>query len=264
MSATPSSDCAGAATTPGSWPTDHTRPATRASALCAIHQPNLFPRLATLAKLYAADYWIVLDDVQFARRDYQHRTRLASLNDPGRRQWLTLPTRLPHGRATLIREARLVDPAKSRRRLRLLLQQYYGAAPHRAHLHTVTQPLLDLMDETDRTADIAEASTWRLLHLLGWRGHITRSSTLPARSGRSERLADLTRAIGADAYLCGTGGMRYLHPEPFRDHAIDVVPFSTPTTGGPWTDAREISALWAVMTYGPQCLSSLLCATEPI
>lgn len=38
--------------------------------VCAIHQPNLFPRLVTLAKLFAADYWIVLDDVQFAHRDY--------------------------------------------------------------------------------------------------------------------------------------------------------------------------------------------------
>jgi hypothetical protein len=32
-----------------------------------IHQPNLFPRLSTLAKLFSADQWIVLDDVQFAR-----------------------------------------------------------------------------------------------------------------------------------------------------------------------------------------------------
>ncbi|MGW7024804.1 WbqC family protein [Streptomyces decoyicus] len=43
--------------------------------LCAIHQPNLFPRLSMLAKLFAADCWIVLDDVRFTRRDYQHRTR---------------------------------------------------------------------------------------------------------------------------------------------------------------------------------------------
>ncbi|NEC13964.1 WbqC family protein [Streptomyces sp. SID8014] len=28
------------------------------------------PRLTTLAKLFASDHWIVLDDVQFARRDY--------------------------------------------------------------------------------------------------------------------------------------------------------------------------------------------------
>jgi hypothetical protein len=33
---------------------------------CAIHQPNFLPRLSTLAKIYAADVWVVLDDVQFA------------------------------------------------------------------------------------------------------------------------------------------------------------------------------------------------------
>ncbi|WP_436849202.1 WbqC family protein [Streptomyces atriruber] len=49
--------------------------------LCAIHQPNLWPRLTTLAKLFAADHWIVLDDVQFARRDYQHRARIAASTD---------------------------------------------------------------------------------------------------------------------------------------------------------------------------------------
>ncbi len=49
--------------------------------LCAIHQPNFLPRLTTLAKLFAADYWIVLDDVQFTRRDYQHRARLAALDE---------------------------------------------------------------------------------------------------------------------------------------------------------------------------------------
>ncbi|WP_372500251.1 WbqC family protein [Sphaerisporangium perillae] len=52
---------------------------------------NLFPRLTTLAKVFAADCWIVLDDVQFTRRDYRHRARLAPLNDPQRRQGLTVP-----------------------------------------------------------------------------------------------------------------------------------------------------------------------------
>ena len=49
--------------------------------MCAIHQPNFFPRLSTLAKLFTADIWIILDDVQFARRDYQHRCHLASVGD---------------------------------------------------------------------------------------------------------------------------------------------------------------------------------------
>ncbi|MCZ4102947.1 MULTISPECIES: WbqC family protein [Streptomyces] len=36
-----------------------------------------------------ADVWVVLDDVQFVRRDYQHRARLAALDDPQQHQWLS-------------------------------------------------------------------------------------------------------------------------------------------------------------------------------
>lgn len=49
-----------------------------APAICPIRQLNLFPRLSTLAKLFSADTWISLDNVQFTRRDYQHPCRLAA------------------------------------------------------------------------------------------------------------------------------------------------------------------------------------------
>ncbi|MEN3585314.1 WbqC family protein [Streptomyces sp. ZYX-F-203] len=49
----------------------------------------MFPRLTTLAKLFAADTWIALDDVQFTRRDYQHRSRLAALEAPEKTRWLS-------------------------------------------------------------------------------------------------------------------------------------------------------------------------------
>ncbi len=95
-----------AASPAGSSPPDLPEP----GGLCSIHQPNFLPRLATLAKLFAADYWIVLDDVQFARRDYQHRARLADLDAPARHRWLTIPTHLPQCRATLIRDAAIAEP----------------------------------------------------------------------------------------------------------------------------------------------------------
>ncbi|WP_318657860.1 WbqC family protein [Streptomyces aureocirculatus] len=98
--------------------------------LCAIHQPNLFPRPTTLAKLFRADYWIVLDDVQFARRDYQHRARLAGIDAPSRQQWLTIPTHLPSGRSTLIRDALIDDADLARRRTAGMLRQNFGASPH--------------------------------------------------------------------------------------------------------------------------------------
>ena len=85
--------------------------------LCAIHQPNLFPRLSTLAKLFTADIWIALDDVQFARRDYQHRARLGRHDDPNAQQWMSLPVRSPNGRRSLINDIMILERDRSIRRI---------------------------------------------------------------------------------------------------------------------------------------------------
>lgn len=225
--------------------------------LCAIHQPNLFPRLTTLAKLFVADYWIVLDDVRFARRDYQHRARLAPLGDPLQRQWLSVPTHLSSGRRTVIRDALLVDPLRSRRRTEQMLRQYYGSSPHWPVLAQSLGRVLDLFAITDKTAEVAEASTRTLLDLLGWKGRILRSSRLAGRPGRSQRLADLAAVTGARSYLCGTGGMRYLEVDLFTARGITVTPFCPPITGV-WESGREVSALRSLMLRGPLALADAL------
>lgn len=247
----PSNASAPAATTVGSCPLDRASlvgaPAVRS---CAIHQPNLLPRLSTLAKLCTADVWVVLDDVQFARRDYQHRARLAGLHNPEERQWLSVETRLPYGRATLIRDARLADPPRAARRLSQLPAQHYRLSTHWPLLQAALEPAVQAVTETGGTAAVAEATTRALLNVLGWRGSIVHSSDLAASLDRSERLADLTSAVGAGAYLCGTGGMRYLDRRPFSERGLSVHAFRPPTAEGVWTSAAKITALWALATYG--------------
>ena len=98
--------------------------------LCAIHQPNLFPRPSTLAKLFAADIWIALDDVQFARRDYQHRVRLGRRDDSNAQQWMTIPVRSPNGRCSLIKDIRILERERSVRRILRLTRQHHGRARH--------------------------------------------------------------------------------------------------------------------------------------
>lgn len=249
----PSTASAPAATTAGSCPPDRTTaPGPPALRACAIHQPNLLPRLSTLAKLYAADVWVVLDDVQFARRDYQHRTRLATLDDPGRWRWLSVETHLPHGRGTLVRDARLSDPRRAARRLAQLPAQFYRAGPHWPSLRAVLEPVARSAAENAGTAAVAEASTRALLGLLGWRGTVVHSSDLAAAEDRSARLADLTAAVGAGTYLCGRGGLRYLDHRPFTDRSLAVDAFTVPSgVGGLWTAGTSVTALWALAAYGP-------------
>jgi hypothetical protein len=232
-----------------------------AGLLCAIHQPNFLPRLSTLAKLYAADIWVILDDVQFTRRDYQHRCYLTSAADaaiPGR--WLTLPVHLPGGRATLIKDVRLADPALAAKRASSVLRHYCRRAPHGPEVLDLVPGIENAIAGTERLTDVSEHTTITMLRLLNWPGLICRSSDILVRAGRSERLADLTHAVGAATYLCGTGGSRYLDPTPFTDQGLEVKMFSPPahaiSVNG--QDNRRVTALADLAAAGPVRLAASL------
>jgi WbqC-like protein len=232
-----------------------------AGLLCAIHQPNFLPRLSTLAKLYGADIWIILDDVQFTRRDYQHRSYLApvaSAQLPGR--WLTIPIHLPDGRATLIRDVRLADPRLTAKRTSGILRHYYQRAPYRCDVLDLIPGIEETITGSGRLADVSEHTTIALLRLLNWPGAICRSSGIPARSGRSERLADLARAVGAATYLCGTGGSRYLDPAPFAALGLTVTMFTPPehATDLSPDDVHRVSILADLATVGSERLSAAM------
>ncbi|GAA0589239.1 hypothetical protein GCM10010174_00090 [Kutzneria viridogrisea] len=183
----------------------------------------------------------MLDDVQFAARDYQHRARLGALRDPGRQQWLSLPVHRPRGRASAITEVCLVDPAECAHRVEATIGRLYGRSPHFPVLRGVLDQVRDAFALDDRLTTIAAVSTVALLRVLGWRGQVVRASTIPARSGRSERLADLAGHLGARVYLCGTGGARYLCQDPFARSGSEspAGPLTSPTARCGDTPARS-------------------------
>lgn len=236
-----------------------------ARRLVAIHQPNLFPRLSTLAKLWAADVWVVLDDVQFARRDYQHRARLGPLDDATAQRWMSLSVSLPDGRSTEIRAARVVERDTCRRRVQRLTRQIYGNELHWAPVGAAIEGVAEVMGATDRLSEIGTASTTRLLELTSWAGEIVCSSQLPSRAERSQRLADLTRAVGGTDYLCGVGGAAYLETAAFRELGLGVQYFdvSAAPEAGMWRGARRVSSVTALAQYGSVVADEFRRVAEP-
>ncbi|WP_207126739.1 WbqC family protein [Actinocatenispora comari] len=215
----------------------------------AIHQPNLLPRLSTLAKLAAADIWIVLDDVQFTARDYQHRARLAPPHTPDKPQWLTIPVHRPYGRATRITEVRIADHTIAERRLTLLSAQHYGRSPGWPDVRAIIAATLAELNISKWIAPVAEASSLALLTAVGWTGTIRHSSTIPASRQRNQRLVDLSAAVGAGTYLCGTGGARYLDPLAFHDANISVQ-FTQPPAGTHCRHAAMLSSIHHLADLG--------------
>ena len=61
--------------------------------IVAIHQPHYLPWLGYMDKLDQAEAFVVLDTVQFVRREHQNRNRIREANGW---MWLTVPVKSEH------------------------------------------------------------------------------------------------------------------------------------------------------------------------
>jgi len=189
--------------------------------IVAAHQPSYLPWLGYLAKLAAADLFVVMDDLQYEAQNFQNRNRV-KLNHGA--AWLTVP--LEYGPLTdRIMDKRIDNSVAGRenwqRRTWRTLEVHYGRAPFFARYAD------ELRDIYTRTWTSLVALD---LHMLDFaRRHfaiprpIVRASSLGLRGAKTERIIDLCQLLRANTYLAGTGGStEYLDIEAFARAGITV------------------------------------------
>src|SRR3989344_2925711 len=55
------------------------------------HQPEYLPYLGFFYKMVKADRFILVDNIQFSKGDFQNRNRIRAASDPRGWAWLTVP-----------------------------------------------------------------------------------------------------------------------------------------------------------------------------
>jgi hypothetical protein len=191
--------------------------------LVAIHQPNFLPWLGYFDRMVNADLFVLLDHVQFERRNYQNRT-LIRLEDEAR--WLTVPV-VQLSQKEKIVDKRVDNPAEEGTRWWgpnsfNTLRYAYRKAPY----FELYAPRLREILETrwDKLVDLNIATLEFVREALEIRTPMVRSSTLPVEGQRSGLLLDICRKVGASAFLGGMGGSRgYLDKEAFAVAKMGVV-----------------------------------------
>jgi len=190
--------------------------------IVAAHQPHYIPWLGYLDKMAKADLFVVMDDLRFVSRNFQHRQRLKLASGPA---WLTVPIR-HEAQTDRIIDQQIVSPSGSphhwqHRHWKTLLINY-RSAPHFAdyadELHDVyTRPWVNLIDLDLHMLELARR--W-----LDIRTPILRSSQLGLIGTKTDRLIDLCKRVGARCYLSGTAGsVVYLDVEKVGRAGIGVV-----------------------------------------
>lgn len=192
--------------------------------IIAIHQPNYLPYAGFFQKLARCDRFVLLDDAQYTRNGFINRNRIKTPTGP---QWLTIPVHV-RGLESRIRDV-AVDPeaiwvAKHRKTLRA----NYARAPFFDEvMRAVIDPVLG--EAGPHWHDLAALNAELIRRICAYVGLATplvRASEYGVTTVSTQRLVELVRAAGGDAYLSGEGGPRYQDPAVFRAAGIHLIRLS--------------------------------------
>lgn len=191
--------------------------------IVAVHQPHFVPWLGYLDRMVKSDLFIVLDHVQFERRNYQNRTAIRLEDEP---RWLTVPVVQLSQKERIV--DKLVDNADDGSSRRWgpnhfkTLKYAYRKAPFFAQYAPRLREILEARWE--RLVDLNLAMLEFVRDGFEIRTPLVRSSELRAAGARSELLLNLCREMGATAFLGGMGGSRgYLDLPAFESAGMGVM-----------------------------------------
>lgn len=219
--------------------------------ILAAHQPQFAPWLGYFDKLDRADVFVLLDNVQFKKNEWQNRNRIKGSEGP---QWLTVPVSGQFGRN--IMELDIVSRQNWPERHLKTLRTCYGRASH--YEATFSSYETVACRPWKKLADLNIQLLHDLLAQMGLERRILLASELgPLSEDRDERLIELCRKLGAETYLAGAGGRDYMELERYRAAGIEVVfqEYRHPTYPQLFGDfAPNLSVLDLLFNCGPRSM----------
>jgi len=185
--------------------------------IVAVHQPQYLPWLGYFDKIDRADVFVLLDNVQFKKNEWQNRNRIKTAQGP---QWLTVPVlyRFPQ----LICEVGINSKERWQHKQRQSILSNYRKAPCWSLLEPFFEEIFN--KEWQTIAELNIHVVRGLAALMGIATPLHVASALPTfPEDPDERLIAITRHFGADTYLAGSGGHGYMDLAKYENAGIQVV-----------------------------------------
>ena len=162
--------------------------------LIAIHQPQYLPWLGYLDKIDKADIFVILDNVQFKKNEWQNRNRIKTAQGC---QWITVPVlyRFPEK----INEVMINNKANwSRKHLQALITNYSKSTyfdDYKGFFENI------FSRNWDRLVDINIEIIKFLISALELKTELVMASDLELREEPTERLIDICKTLKGNKYM---------------------------------------------------------------
>ncbi len=187
--------------------------------IIAIHQPNYLPYLGFFDKMKQSDIFVIYDDAQFNGGDFQHRNKIRAYHGW---KYLTVPIkkkRIPIKDVKINNESRIKGITWQERHLKEI-EDAYRTTPYYALYENCLETIY--ANKYNKLIDLNMNLINFLKDAFDIKTKITFASELGFVSRSTERLVDITEALGGDVYLSGPAGRDYLDVSFFGSRGISV------------------------------------------
>jgi len=182
----------------------------------AISQSNYIPWKGYFDLIASADQFVILDCVQFTKRDWRNRNKIKT---PQGLLWLTVPVHSSGLFDQTIKQTKITDSSWAERHWNSIVMNY-RRAPYFRQIAEMMEPIY-----RRRHAYLSELNREFLdviLRYLEINTIIRDSSEFVLPDERNERLIALCTQLGASEYLSGPAAKAYIDETKFNRSGIDV------------------------------------------
>lgn len=184
----------------------------------AIVQSNYIPWKGYFDLIRAVDEFILLDTVQYTRRDWRNRNKIKTADGAA---WLTIPVKVKGLYFQRICETETAGSEWAAKHW-ASLRHHYARAPYFKHYLDLFEPLY--LGEPPRMLSEVNCSFIKAVcAALEVDTPIVSAADYCAGEGKNERLVELCVRAGATEYLSGPAASDYLDPQAFAAHGIKVI-----------------------------------------
>ena len=183
----------------------------------AVQQPQYIPWLGYFHKIASSDLFVLLDTVQYKKREFQNRNRIKTPSGP---LWLTIPVLSKGHHLQKINEVKIDNQERWREIHLHSLERNYARAPY-------FKKYSDFLDEIYKRewthlSEINIATIKYLVKALEINTPIILESKIGTNKTSTARVIEICQSVGADIYLSGQGGKDYIDENLFARSGIKL------------------------------------------
>lgn len=182
-----------------------------------ITQSNYIPWKGYFDAIQLVDEVILYDDVQYTKRDWRNRNQIKT---PQGVQWLSIPLKVKGRYFQAIKDTKINNSKWKEKHWKTLKANYSMASFFKEYQDIIEDLYLDCKEE------YLSLINYRFLEginkILGIKTPMRFSSDFELVEGKTERLVDLCKKVGATDYYSGPSAKHYIEERLFKQENINV------------------------------------------